>query len=550
MIFWEQKMDKKEKTKSLIFALIFSLIVAFTLFVYEPVVMYAGNIDEFWFDSGVLMQNMLLPFLVAFFGLAAIYVVLFLASCRKKTFFYVSEIISFAGFIYLYIHGNFLTSMLPTLYGDKIDWSSFVFGHIMSIVLLVVLVGILIFGIKKIRLRKTVEYTFYVVLGFTAMMVVSFVTTLLTPDLFVNKEVQPVVTAKNIRKLSVDKNLYIFLVDCTDSVAFNEYVQKKYKEDFKDFTYFENSAPGYSLTRDSIPLILTGRWNRNENQFNKFSTEAFDNSELFAHLQEEGYEMNLFSDSVLWNSRKALSVSNMNSESKTWSRKEFIKQEMKYIMYKYLPFPLKAFSKIESMDFNLALRYDDSDELYDWKNLYYYDNVIKKDVEKTDKKLFHFVHVEGAHSPYDMDEEMNLVENGTYNQKIGAAAKIADLAIGRIKEAGVFDNSAVVIMADHGWLTRDPVLYIKGFNEKNENMAVSSKQISWGDLSSAFMRLVDGSFAEDAFRDVPSGNRERYFYVNPYYDKEPMTEWKIEGGESYDSNNWIKTGIEYPYPTT
>lgn len=545
-------MDKKkvikEKTsiKHLIAALCFSLVVAFTLFIYEPIVMYSTNIDEFWFDFGTLLSTMLLPFCITWIILTAVYIVAFLITRRKPILFYILEILSFVGYIYFYIHGNFLSGMLPTLYGDVINWwgESMVGGHVVSAVLLIVSLVLVCIGIKKCSFAKTVKYTSYVVGIFAVMMLVSFVTALTTPGIFVDKEVQPIATIKNLNKVSTDANFYILLVDCTDSGAFNEFVEQKYQDDFKDFTYFEDAASGYSSTRNSIPLIFSGRFYKNQMAFNKFSTEALDSSRTFEKLNEEGYNMNFYNDDFTWNSKKTTMFSNLSSDLSNYSQMGFLKQTLKYISYKYLPFALKSFSNINSLDFSSVIKTDNIEDLYKWQNTFYFDNVLSREPETIDEKLFQYVHIQGAHSPYDMDEELNPIdsETGTYEQKVGAAAKMSSLAIRRLKSAGVYDNSTIIIMADHGWHTHVPVLYIKGIGEKRDKMKISDKQVSWADLDEAFVKLVDGTSPEEAFSNIPIEGRTRYFYVD--FVKIPMVEYVNYGGKS-DSNEWKKTDTEY-----
>ena len=548
----EKKIDRKRvvqkrtSIKHLMVTLCFSLVVAFTLFIYEPIAMYSANIDEFWFDFGTLLSTMLLPFCIAWVVLTMVYVVAFFMTRRSPVLFYVLEIVSFVGYIYFYIHGNFLSGMLPTLYGDVIDWwgGSMIGGHIASAVLLVaslVSVGICI---KKCSFVKTVKYASFVVGGVVVMMLVSFATALATPGIFVDKEVQPIATTKNLNKVSTDKNFYILLVDCTDSGKFNEFVKQRYQDDFQDFTYFEDAASGYSSTRNSIPLIFSGKFYKNQMEFNKFSTEALDSSKTFERLRSEGYNMNFYNDDFTWNSKKTTMFSNLSSDLSNYSQIGFLKQTLKYISYKYLPFALKSFSNINSLDFSSVIKTDDTEDLYKWQNTFYYDNVLSKEPEKTDEKLFQYVHIQGAHSPYDMDEDLNPIidDTGTYEQKVGAAAKMSSLAIRRLKDAGVYDNSTIIIMADHGWHTHVPVLYIKGAGEKRDNMKISDKQVSWVDLDDAFTKLVDGVSPEDAFSDVPTEGRTRYFYID--FIRIPMEEYVNYGGKS-DSNDWEKTDTVY-----
>ena len=546
----KKKTEDRTGTKHLVITLCFSLIVAFALFIYEPIVMYSGNINEFWFDFGTLLSVMVLPFCITLLVFAVGYTVVFFATRKKPIIFYVLEILSFVGFVYFYIHGNFLSGILPTLYGDIIDWwgSSMAVGHIASVALLVILIILVIGGIKKLSPEKTATYAAYTVGAFVIMMLVSFATTLTTPGIYVNKDVQPVATVKNLNKISTDKNFYILLVDCTDSSTFNSFVEEKYKDDFQDFTYFKDTTSGYSSTRNSIPLIFSGKFYTNQMEFNRFSTEALDSSKTFEKLAKEGYNMNFYNDDFTWNSKKTLAFSNLSSDLSDYSKKGFVKQTIKYILYKYLPFALKSFSKIQSLDFSSVIKAKDTGELYSWYNMSYYDNILIKEPEMTKEKLFQYVHIQGSHSPYDMDEELNPIPDGTgtYEQKIGASAKLASLAIKRLKESGEYDNSVIVIMADHGWKTHAPVLYIKGFGTRNDNMQISEKQVSWTDLDAAFVELANGLSAEDAFIDIPTEGRTRYFYVD--FEKIPMKEYVNFGGKSYDADSWEKTETEYePY---
>ena len=543
----KQQNTKTTNKKHLIMALVFSFIVAFLLFVYEPILMYSGNIDEFWFDLETLIGAMLLPFLATFFVLGAFYAVAFLMTRKKSKIFYFIEIVSYSGFVYLYIHGNFLAGMLPSLYGGAIDWwgGDLIVGHIISAVLLLAVVGLIIFGVKKLSSTETAKYAFYVTAATSAMMLVSFISAFTTPGIFVNKDIQPVATIKNINKISSNQNFYILTVDCTDSDVFNDFVSEKYSDDFKDFTYYKDAASGYSSTRNSIPLIFSGQFYKNQMEFNKFSTQALDSSKAFEQIKKSGYDMNFYNNDFVWNSKKSQIFSNFVNNLSNYHQGRFIAQELKYTMYKYLPFALKSFSKVESMDFAATINTDNIDGLYDWKNLWYYNNVLSKDPEMTEDKLFQYVHIQGSHSPYDMDEDLTPIpdESGTYEQKVGASAKIASLAIERLKKAGAYDNSTIVIMSDHGWHDHVPVLYVKGINETHSKMHVSDKQVSWTDLDEAFAELAVGATANELFEDIPTEGRTRYFYVD--FEKIPMKESINYGGKSYDSSAW-QTGEEYP----
>ena len=52
---------------------------------------------------------------------------------------------------------------------------------------------------------------------------------------------------------------------------------KKYKDFLSDFTYYPDTMGVYPFTRDSIPFILSGVWNNNENNIHDYYVNALDN---------------------------------------------------------------------------------------------------------------------------------------------------------------------------------------------------------------------------------------------------------------------------------
>lgn len=91
----------------------------------------------------------------------------------------------------------------------------------------------------------------------------------------------------------------------------------------------------------------------------------------------------------------------------------------------------------------------------------------------------------------------------------------------KLKEEGIYDNCAIVIMADHGGrfsgvkekeeLDRaNPLLLVKGFGEKHP-LKVSANPISYDYLQDAFVSLINGSKGEDIFAESSSEEKRRFF---------------------------------------
>jgi hypothetical protein len=142
------------------------------------------------------------------------------------------------------------------------------------------------------------------------------------------------------------------------------------------------------------------------------------------------------------------------------------------------------------------------------------------------------------------------VEEGTYEQNVEASIKIAEAFINKLKEAGVYDNSSILIMADHGYQDTDdikdrfnPLLMIKGFGEKHP-FAVSEAPISYFDLPEAYNRLLDHRMAEDCF-DAREGDYRVRRLLFLEWLKEDYIQECIQDGYAADYQNIKPTGKEY-----
>ena len=50
--------------KKISYPVLLTLVTLFMLFIYEPIIMYAGNIDDFWFDLYMILPSFFLIILV------------------------------------------------------------------------------------------------------------------------------------------------------------------------------------------------------------------------------------------------------------------------------------------------------------------------------------------------------------------------------------------------------------------------------------------------------------------------------------------------------
>ena len=361
-------------------------------------------------------------------------------------------------------------------------------------------------------------------------------------------------TNAHFHDISQNKNFLILLVDAVEAETFEAVLEsnEEYREVFRDFTYYSNTASVYPYTRDSMPLLLTGAVNRNEQEFGAFASEAYNSSPLFERLDAENYDIGIYMDEPVWYGERRFRITsdiknNMASPYENMDFNMYFRQEMKYILFKYLPYAYKQYAQIEGFDFGMAL------EMYNYRYNSVYNMLLENpELVKTDRNVFQFVHVEGAHLPFDYDKDMNLIEKGTYSQKVEATIKVIDTWLSRLKNSGAYDNSVILIMADHGYYDVDhdsygeevlerfhPVLLVKGMQENHE-LAESDVPVSHIDLMDAYMELLDGKKSGEIFRDTdPDRKRQVIWYE--YRSEEHMVEYQLEGNR-FERQDFRPTG--------
>ena len=539
--------------KKLRSAIILSFVIGFMFFIFEPITMYANNVNDFWFDFYTLIGPTTLFFLGSSLALILFFAgVYFLAKKLKKPAIYNFTLL-FAGgcFLCAYIHSNFLAGFLPSLDGTTFDWSD-ITANVVSIVVCLAVAAAIIVAHIKLGFEKTSKYLSYGGLVIFAMLFLSLVSTCLTTPVFEAKGIMALATNDNLYTVSSDRNFVVFLVDAVDATNFNKIVQSndEYKSVLKDFSYFPDTVAGYAFTRDSIPFIFSGEWNENKEEFSTYASKAYDNSKFFNTLTENGYRKDLYDEELVWRSNKAFEFDNIVSIDDGMSLYHLAGQELKYDLFKFLPFPLKRFSKADKLNFAGTMDRNSRDA-FEWYNVPFYNNHRDRQADVTDEKLFHYIHLEGGHVPFDVDADMNPLEDksSTYPDKLIVTMKTFAAYIKYLKDNNAYNNATIVFMADHGYGydgtdRQNPILYIKGPNEEHDQMLVSDKQVSYEDLCQAFTELIDGRSSTEIFSELPTDGRVRRYINNHYSAEEHMDEYE-QTGKAWDVTTLKLTGRSF-----
>lgn len=539
----------KKYLKELIPIIILAVVFSFMLFIYEPITTYASNTEDFWFNLNTMLKTNLIYLIISVFSICLCSSIIYIISkWSKKDIIYTYYImIVITVFVIAYIQGNFLSGNLPTLDGSPIDWGMYTKQNIISIILIILTFLVNIFMVIKFK-EKYKKITIYISLVIFAMLSTSLVSTMLTNNQIYEKKGVYTATNIDINKLSTDTNFLMLLVDMEDSKTFDKVLKDSNKEEiFKDFTYFPDTLSAYPFTRESIPYILSGMWFEEETTFTEYFNNALSDSKFIENLKDKNYDVNIYEKQLLWTDEKALEIKNIKAVNSELDKVMFLKQESKYILFKYLPYCLKKYSKIETLNYDICRNEEKSNyDVFNDDNKVIYDKLTDVSLQKNN--YFQFIHADGGHYPWNMNKDFEIIENGTYEEKIESSITLIEKYIKRIKESGQYDNSIIIILADHGNNGYDPIgrqnpiLYIKGLNETHDEMEVSSKKVSYVDLNdSIYNDLLNGKKSTELLENIEDNRVRRFIWYKDYDD---LFEQTLDG-HAWETDKLTNTGKRY-----
>jgi len=543
----------KERMSGMGGALLLSAALAFLVSIYAPIELFCGSQEDFWFEIGDLLPACGVLFLSIFAGA---FLILFLLRLWGKTPLAIGLAVVLTLFAGGYVQGNFLVSKLPPLDGTKVDWNADPVQRFTSIALFVLLLAVLLFLCLKFRnvYNKTVLFLGG---GLTAMLLITFVTLLLSTR-FIDKSGQLRPTDRGDMTYSTEQNLIVLVVDATDGGEFMAALEDntEFADTFDDFTYFEDALAGYPFTRNALPLMLTGEWYKNECSYEQYVTDAFQNSPLMNKLRQENYRIGLYNDGELvfdGAAYEGVFENQISVDPYFRDLRSTMGLVLKMSAIRYAPWDLKDFG-YNATEYAVFLR--ELPEVTDGdvkkKNSVFYNAVKEGTLTTAEEKCARILHIEGAHVPFIYNKNVDIIEEGSYRDNMEATLTICDAYLKALKDSGVYDNSVIVILGDHGFnnsgnegmgYRMHPALLIKGIGEKGEALKTDATPLSYEQLAEALTKALDKTPTEDLFPEnaYPEG---RHFIGYWYSFEHAMEEYHV-AGRADEVDKMAPTGNKY-----
>lgn len=532
-----------------------SIIILFcvTLFLFAPSMIYICNVSEFWFTPDLLYPLIAICTLIAIVGLSGISAVL------KKINVKWNDIFIFGLFlltILFYIQGNLIPDSNGELDGTDINWEKINLDMILSDLLWFAGVAVFAVCVLKQKCGTFVKKQTYTAIGILVFEVLMTVLTLCSVGGF-DFEKGRVCSDKGEFEYSQSNNMIILLLDRLDGEYMKDNATEEQLGNLEGFTFYYDTMGYFGRTSKALPHIITGIPYFYETDYKDYLNTAYDSSLLLSELNKNNWSVGIYTcEPIPQNGEAVKYIENFsNVKLDINSKKRFIMSIYRIVGYSYMPYHLKQYFEFYADSILDERKIVDEDSMYSWKNPTFYLGIDNMSAERKED-VFRFYHLEGLHTSTttaqctESEEEQELIDIYQGNMLL------IDKFITKLKEIGVYDNSIIIIMGDHGYSsdTREgwdgcfwgtnPCFMVKGFGEKHD-FALSSKPVSYEDLQTIYSNLLQGYSAEKSTGFILNDIRERYFYRIDVDDWDSLLIEYKGTGPAADYKQLEETGVEY-----
>ncbi len=375
-----------------------------------------------------------------------------------------------------------------------------------------------------------------------------------------------------------EKNVIVLILDTFQTDVFKEIIDERpeYKDMLKGFTYFPNNLAGYPTTYASVSLALTGNYYQNEKPIQSFIKESFTTNSLPKTFKAAGYDVYLPLNPTLYSTPEIASNYKIRQAPTNW---QAISSIYSLGTLKLLPESIKSLMS-NTKKTNIETVVAEAGSLFDY-NVDFVNSFESQVNTQGNQPTFKFYHLRGAHAPFTLNEHLQYEEmpfdRSSFKRQSIAALQTTQRLLKRLETLGIYNNTAIVILGDHGnGLTPEgfaestqnnkfqykidnaikfaarPLLLIKDFNNQGP-LSISDKATTLGDIpkSVAGIAQLQTSFPGiDVLHEEASSERTRNFFFYEWKGKwknEYLPEMKkfLVKGNAFDNSSWINTYTTY-----
>ena len=471
--------------------------LGFVVFVSTPFALYVRNEAEF--QSGILdmLRHEGLPIVCGVLLLSGL-----LALIPQVLFPLLSALLA-ALVLLVYVQGTFLVRDYGPFNGEPIDWPAYaVWSRIDTVIWLSCLVLCALFHRRLSRALMPLVVFVALASGVTLL---SESTRgeyrLMTPP---QRDEQ-----RGIFRLSGQKNVIEIVLDTFSSPAFDA-VRAAHPDiavALKDFTFYPDTTGSFTTTAPSLPAILSGIEYDNTEPMKDFLARVLPAASLPALLDQNRFGVSVMSLPQLCRplQQPCYKLGKVISGDARKVERQELLELLDISLFRVLPQPLKQAVYNNQRWFLqriLTRRISPAGHYHSFRFAEVFARSLSIDADTPQYKFFHLAL---PHAPFRFDADCSVVEKGStlpqkaqYEGQAACALRLVVRMLEALKAAGVYEQTMVLVHADHGYVQRFlsydrgkelpiieqamPLLLIKPFAASQEMLSISQAPASLVDI--------------------------------------------------------------------
>lgn len=410
-----------------------------------PNELYFNNINEISITYSNYLLCAIVLFLIAFLSMSAF--TIFLTSDNVFNLTCISVFgVSVAGYIQELVMNGDMFLMV----GNTYEWE-IARAYINFVLWGLIILAIIFFGMKFEKFAKIIP-------GITIFVLLVRIITVIVFGISTEFPERKVLTPEGSLTVSSSNNTIVLVLDAYDNQIIDMVSEKdpSFYEPLNDFTYYDNVTSQYGYTYMAIPYLLTGvDWQEGMTETD-YHDYAFENSEVLEDIKNAGYSIGVYTDAAATGSEIEKLAFNCKSQPEiSLNYSELSRLMMTTSKYVVMPFMFKGNYMYTTDEFRALSANEEVWEVSDDSK--YYNELINTGLSLApDENMgaFRFIHLDGAHAPFRIDENIEQIEPSDDGQFLLGQAmgtmKVVYEYLNQLKSLGVYDNATIVITADHG----------------------------------------------------------------------------------------------------
>ena len=315
--------------------------------------------------------------------------------------------------------------------------------------------------------------------------------------------------------VGTEENLLVLVLDSVDAQDFAQALEEdgELAQRLEGFTWYRNAMGLSDPTKYGLPALLTGQAYTQPVNYAGFIAGAYEDTALYTLLAGDDWDARFFTDSR-YVALDAQVVDNLAQEELAVGDAAGLTRDLLQLCaFRYAPHFLKPQLWMYSNVF-LPYAQTQGEPVYEITDQEFDARLREAGLEATAERAFRLIHLTGMHPPYTMDAECQYQQAGvTAQEQMRGCLRLAEDYLDRLRELGVYDQAAILILADHGTETvHRPLLLLKRPGDAGA-LHVSDAPVSYTDLPATYAALLTGEETGAELWNIPAQEaRTRLYY--------------------------------------